>query len=167
MLQLAGLVPGQRLHYAWVGDDQCDRERSDLARWLRDGEGLVAVEGGSLTELVCEPFRPTTLEIVREHAWAGMPLEPSAMPVDGRDLLRRNWPSVLLAAIAYSVVEVRGGQQPTRVADAGGLRLSDNYLDQLALVKPVLVNGAEVRLVQHLGHLIMRINTATDHEGKG
>lgn len=166
-LQLVGLEPGRRLHYSWVGDGQCDRERSDFARWLREGEGLVPVEGGALTELVCEALRPTTLEIVREHAWAGLPIEPSTVPVDARDLLRRNWPAVLRAAIAYSVVEVKNGPQPSRVADAGGLRLSDDFLDQLALLRPVKVNGEELRLFQHLGHLLMRMNTASDDEGKG
>lgn len=167
MLSLVGVDPSLRIRYQWIGDSACDRERSDLTSWLARGEGLAAREGQKVTTLVCEPLRPTALEIVFRHGLVGA--EVLAQPQPAGDLMVRNMPAVLRAAVGYAVVGIEDGPPCERTHDAGGLRLSDALLDMLDRQVVMLEHDGRtrrLRLVEHLGNLVIAASLATEEEGK-
>lgn len=163
-LSLVGLEPGKVREYVWIGDDAVDREKSDLAAWLRDGSGLVYLDGGKPTVFRCEPLRPTTLQIVYAHGRMGMQIAPGPNVVDQLAIAHRNVPAVFRAAVSYSVVSA-DGLDLQRVADAGGSRLADATLDMLDRLEAEMA-GVMVRFMEHLGALVMRDATPTELEKK-
>lgn len=167
-LKLVGLEPGLARRYTWIGDDQVDIAKSDVPRWIAEGVGLVPVEGGHPTVLVCEPLRPTTKELVDQTVTLGAgPAVASATPVDVHELIRRNWPAYRRAHVAYAVSAIEDGPTCARVFDAGGLRLTDALLDILARQPSVTIGSRTLRLMDHLGDLLIADNEVGASEGKG
>lgn len=168
-LSTVGLDPDVKRRYVWVGDPGVNLAESPVAEWFGTGAGLVAREGQELTTLVCEPLRPTTLAIVYAHATMGRVVTPTPEPVDALSLVRRNFPAVYRAAVAYSVVAIENGPACARAYDAGGLRLTDEVLDWLDHQKAVVVAGDDkipVKLIDHLGALIISDSEEDSEEGK-
>lgn len=169
MLSLVGLEPGVARRYLWVGDAAVDRDGSDVVGWLGTGDGLKLLPDAQPTVFVCEPLRPTTLAIVRGFASMGAVAPASPAVVDAGELAMRNMPAVVRAAVAYSVTAIENGPTCERVHDAGGLRLSDALLDKLDRVVFVANHGerhVRVRLMEHLGYLILSDASDQGDEGK-
>lgn len=165
-LSLVGLVPGAQRSYVWAGDSAVDREHSDIVRWLGSGDGLVLREGETATVFRTEALRPTTLQIVYAHGRMGMRSLAGPEAVDQLPVAMRNMPAVYRAAVAYGVVSIEGAEY-RRVVDAGGLRLADETLDALDHFATQIGDGkAVLRLVEHLGGLILFDSQPTEQEKK-
>ncbi len=165
MLSLVGLDPAAKRRYCWIGDDACDLSASDIPAWIATGQGLVAKEGQQFTEFLCEPLRPTTLQIVINHSVTG--IKPSANPTaeDFSALSAANMPAVFRMACAYGVVSAENGPALSRAYDSGGMRLTDETMGKLERFA-VLVKGMRLRLVDHLGQLILGDSMPTEAEKK-
>ena len=152
-LSLVGIDPAAKRSYSWVGDAACDVGKSNLAQWLDSGDGLEPREGQSMTVLVCEALRPTTLQVVYGAAHGDV----------------GNWAAVNRLAVAYSVVDILNGPAIRRVHGPGGQRLHDELLAFLETLRvDVKRDGVTMplSLVQHLGGLIISDSEATTPEKK-
>lgn len=168
-ISLVGIEPGVPRRYMWIGDGAIDRERSNVSGWLSEGSGLVEREGEKATVFVCDALRPTTLAIVRGFAAMGAAGPASPAAVEAGELAMRNMPAVARAAVAYSVVAIENGPACERVHDAGGLRLSDALLDRLDRLTFVAKHGERaftVRLMEHLGYLVLADAAERGAEGE-
>ncbi len=168
-LSVVGIDPDACREYQWIGDPAVNREESPVAAWLSEGTGLVPIEGQQVTTFVCKPLRPTTLAIVYGHASMGAYTKATPEPVEAMSLVRRNFPAVYRAAIAYSIVEIKNGPACTRMYDAGGLRLTDDLLDWLDRKTTTVTSGADsfsLKLFDHLGPFILADSEEDAASGK-
>lgn len=150
MISLVGLDPAVKREYSWVGDPACDLAKSDVIAWHATGHGL---EGEGMTVLVCEPLRPTTLQVVYgvSHGDIG------------------NWAAVHRDAVAYSVVDIQNGPAIRRVQGPGGKMLHPDLMAMLESLQVSLQQGGTttyVSLLQHLGQFVIADSEATASEKK-
>lgn len=149
-LSLVGLDPAAKRSYSWAGDPACDLARSNVEQWEKTGEGLVALDGQSMTVLVCEALRPTTLQVVYGAAHGDI----------------GNWAAVNRLAVAYSVTDIQNGPSIRRVHGPGGQMLHEEVLTTLEKESVLIRKGddvTKVSLLQHLGMLIIADSDAGDH----
>ena len=149
-LSLIGLDPAAKRSYSWAGDPACDLAHSNVEQWQETGEGLVALDGQSMTVLVCEALRPTTLQVVYGGAHGDI----------------GNWAAVNRLAVAYSVVDIQNGPSIRRVHGPGGQLLHEEVLSTLEKQSVRIKRGDEVvtvSLLQHLGMLIIADSEAGAH----
>lgn len=165
-LNLNGLEPGKAREYVWVGDEAVDLAASDVVGWLDDGRALALKADAQPTVFRVQPLTPTRLQLVYNHALMGAERTPGAESADLEGLAMRNMPAVYRAAVAYGVTAIDNGPQVKRVADAGGMRLADALLDALDRFTAKLPTGESVRLVSHLGALVLADSQPTDGEKK-
>lgn len=162
-VNLVGLDPSAQREYVWVGDDAVDVEASDLQVWGDTGRGLTFKQDPPNPPCVIRTraLTPTLLELVFNYARM-MSSAPDPTPeADARtEVVYRNWPAAERAAVAYGVVAIEGGPPVKRTMDAGGWRLSDETLDSLDM------RYAGLRLIGHLGNLILADSRPTESEKK-
>lgn len=186
---LMGLEPRATGKYLWAGDECVDLDASDLQTWRREGKGLVAKLGESPAVFSWEALKDT----VRESVWR-IPsatlinkIQPGPTPIDYDALVEPQLPFVRREAFAFGVSNIEG-LDLSRVGGfrrelvPGGLRIVDEVLDALEGVahripnplgpdgKPIVGPDGEttqrVKLIQHLGRIVLDASRATEHEKK-
>ncbi len=163
----AGLTPGAEYRYQWIGDPNLDKERSNFVEWLEHGTGLVALEGTTLTEYVWRPLSPTTIDGIHAQMVADQLASPSPHQADGRSAAFMGMPALRKAAVAHGVVKVdNGGSVLKLVRGTNGWRLEENELERVDRIPAVWIQEQRVRLVPHLGEIILNASYPTEPEGK-
>jgi hypothetical protein len=185
---LMGLEPRAVQEYIWAGDDAVDLAASDTVQWRKSGVGLRVRDGATPAVIKWQALKDTVRDAVWRVATVGIEAPASPVPVSFDDLVVANMPHVRLAACAYGIqaienlpaLEKIGGFRQKLVP--GGLRVEEHVLDALAGVKVELPNPpgqdgkplkgpdgstvSTVKLLQHLGRLILDASKATEHEKK-
>lgn len=180
-----GLDPDATETYLWAGDDQVDLAASDVEEWRLRGRGLVAVAGGSPVVFRWRALRDTVREAVWRMATSGLLVPPGPQQVSIEGMIASQLPFVRREAFAYGVCAVEGhpGIQFRQRMVPGGMRVADEVLDlldgvtcEVPLLTAVAAEESEpdpgpaptirVRLIPHLGRIILDASSATEVEKK-
>lgn len=172
---LMGLEPRAVEEYVWAGDDAVDLAASDTEQWRLTGKGLRLREGAKPVVFRWQALKDTVREMVWRLATSGLRIPPGPQPVDIEALIEAQLPVVRREAFAFAVTAIEGHPELAfrQVLVPGGLRVADEVMDALegVTVKLPIKGAAEgeglsVRLIQHLGRLVLEASRATEHEKK-
>lgn len=169
---LMGLDPAAVATYHWIGDDAVDLAASNVREWLDHGTGLAICEGSTPVSICWRALRDTVNQHVWRLATVGLALPPpSPEPPSLEAMIEAQMPFVRREAFAFGVTSIAGHPEIRfkQVALPGGMRVADEVIAQLEGVSAEVETGNgsfRVRLVQHLGRLILEASHATEQEKK-